>query len=100
MQHVAEHGSAVEISRAEVIKFGEVNMLRIVKSGGGLAFECLQYCILLGCLIVSTQSCFGQNATGQIAGHIVDPSGAVVGGAKITVTNTDTNVVRETVTDA
>src|SRR5215813_12108909 len=37
--------------------------------------------------------------TGQITGLISDPAGAVVAGARVTVTNRDTGIVRETGTN-
>jgi hypothetical protein len=37
--------------------------------------------------------------TGQITGLVSDPAGAVVAGAKVTVTNRDTAIVRETGTN-
>ena len=37
---------------------------------------------------------FGQGITGSITGTVTDPSGAVVGGATVTVRNVDTNVAR------
>jgi hypothetical protein len=37
---------------------------------------------------------------GQIGGYIVDPSGAVVAGAHVTVTHLDTSVVRDVTTDS
>jgi hypothetical protein len=41
-----------------------------------------------------------QNSTGRIVGVITDPSGAVVGGAQVVVTNTATNVRSETLAGA
>src|SRR5438045_4969232 len=41
-----------------------------------------------------------QDATGRVAGVVTDPTGAVVAGAKVTVTNVATGVSRETTTDA
>jgi hypothetical protein len=35
---------------------------------------------------------FAQNAQGTIVGHVVDASGAAVAGAKVTITNADSNV--------
>ena len=43
--------------------------------------------------------CFGQDITGSIRGSVLDPSGAGIGGAKVTVTNTDRNVVLRTSAD-
>ncbi len=40
----------------------------------------------------------GQDASGRVAGTITDPSGAVVVGAKVVVTNAATRVARETTT--
>ena len=42
----------------------------------------------------------GQDVTGKIAGVITDPTGAVIPRAKVTVTNVDTNLTRETTSDA
>src|SRR5258707_11574538 len=42
---------------------------------------------------------WAQAPTGQITGTVTDPSGAVIAGATITVTNTATNTRRETVTN-
>ena len=41
-----------------------------------------------------------QNNTGIISGRITDPTGSVVPGAKITVTETDTNSVSDSVTNS
>src|ERR1700676_3989777 len=49
--------------------------------------------------ILFAGSLYGQNATGRIIGTVLDPTGAVVGGAKITVTNTRTGASRETTSD-
>src|SRR5207244_7532569 len=42
---------------------------------------------------------FGQDATGRVIGAVTDPTGAAIAGAKVTVTNTATQVPRETTTD-
>ena len=42
----------------------------------------------------------GAQTFGEVTGHIVDPSGAVIPSAKITLTNTATNAVRTTVSTA
>src|SRR5579872_3879036 len=41
-----------------------------------------------------------QDATGKISGVVTDPTGAVVPGAKITVTNLDTNLNKQSTTDS
>ena len=48
--------------------------------------------------VVSSSISFGQDITGSILGAVQDPSGAGVVGAKVTVTNTDRNVVLRTLT--
>jgi len=50
--------------------------------------------------LVSSIQAVAQNATGRIIGTVSDEQGAAVPGAKVVVTNTDTNVHWETVTGA
>jgi len=50
-------------------------------------------------LLLPAASLWGQNAQGTIVGHVTDPSGAVVSGAKITVMDASTNVARHVTTN-
>src|SRR5215204_131375 len=50
-------------------------------------------------LLLLTANLFGQGTTGQIAGTVTDPNGAVVTGAAVKATNVATNFTRETTTD-
>ena len=58
---------------------------------------------LVGCVLAlmlamfSAASLMAQGATGSISGHVADPTGAVVPGATITLTNPATNTTRSTV---
>jgi hypothetical protein len=55
--------------------------------------------ILAICLLVAlAATTFGQDITGSIVGTVLDASGAGVPNAKVTVTNTDRNVVVRTLT--
>lgn len=55
----------------------------------------------LVCAIVAITSAFAQTAvTGKIVGTILDPSGAAVTGAIVTVQSTGTNLSRQAVTDS
>jgi hypothetical protein len=48
-------------------------------------------------LVLGSVAAFAQVTNGTILGTVTDPSGAVVAGAKITITNTDTGVVTNVV---
>ena len=50
-------------------------------------------------LLLACAALPAQNATGKISGVVTDPTGAVVVGAKVTVTNSGTKVSRQTATD-
>lgn len=51
-------------------------------------------------LVLAGSSCYGQATTGQIAGQVLDPTGAVVAGAAITVTDEQKGVTFAGHTDA
>jgi hypothetical protein len=50
--------------------------------------------------IFASQPVRAQNAQGTIVGHVSDPSGAAVSGAKVTITNTSTGVTNSYITNA
>jgi hypothetical protein len=58
---------------------------------------------LVGCILVlilgvfSAANLMAQGATGTISGHVADPTGAVIPGTNITLTNVATNTSRTTV---
>src|SRR5437879_10443242 len=52
----------------------------------------------LGILFSLSLPLAAQDATGKVVGIVTDPQGAVVAGAKVTVTNTATSVTREATT--
>ncbi|MGO8718787.1 MAG: carboxypeptidase regulatory-like domain-containing protein [Acidobacteriaceae bacterium] len=55
---------------------------------------------VLGVLVLfGSQLASAQNAQGTILGHVADPSGAAVAGAKVTIKNIDTNVENSYVTN-
>lgn len=54
------------------------------------------FCIVL---LLSGAAAVAQTITGSVRGTVTDPSGAVVAGAKVTVTNVDTGVTSQTVSD-
>ena len=58
------------------------------------------YCFVICLLLGATSLSFAQNSSsGEIRGTVTDPSGAVVPGANVTVTNIDTGVTRQFVTN-
>src|SRR5712691_11424197 len=65
-------------------------LLRVL---GRAAITTLSLVILFG-----GRSLLGQTTTGSIVGNVKDPSGAVLPGATITVTNEATNVSRDVTT--
>ena len=50
-------------------------------------------------LFLSGAAAVAQTITGSVRGTVTDPSGAVVAGATVTVTNTGTSVTTQTITD-
>src|SRR5437016_14522638 len=65
------------------------------------AFRLFTRFILTSALLsLCSPALLAQDATGRIVGVVSDPSGAVVPGVHVVVTNTATRVTRETATDA
>jgi type 1 fimbria pilin len=54
--------------------------------------------LMLALLLVAAVPVWAQTVTGSIAGTVTDPSGAVVPGAKITITDVEKKVVMRTMT--
>src|SRR5437763_938981 len=55
---------------------------------------------LLLCVMVSWAPLLAQTTTGSIVGTVSDPSGAVISGAAVTITNMDTGIAVKTTTDS
>ena len=64
-------------------------MFSRVRLGAAVAFLCLAPLIARA-----------QDATGRVVGKITDPAGAVIPGARVTVTESDTQLTRDTTTGA
>ena len=54
---------------------------------------------LAAAFALATALCQAQQGRGTILGTVSDPSGAAVIGARVTITNVDTNIAFETVTN-
>jgi hypothetical protein len=57
------------------------------------------FCSVFAILVCTAGRSWGQTATGQITGTVTDASGALVSGAKIKITSTQTGLSREATTD-
>ncbi len=63
----------------------------------------MQRLLILGlvlCLIVAVVPLGAQTTAGSIVGTVTDPSGAIIAGAAITITNMGTNIAVKTTTDS
>ena len=63
-------------------------------------FRAVLAVVSAGLLLTLARPISAQDATGRVAGTVMDPAGAVVAGAKITVTNIDTRLGRESFSTA
>jgi hypothetical protein len=59
----------------------------------------INYCLAFALVLMACMPAFAQTITGSITGTVVDPSGAVVAGAKVTATNVLTGVQTQTPTN-
>ena len=55
---------------------------------------------LLGLLTILSIPAFSQSTGGRILGRVADPTGAVLAGVKVTLTNEATGATRDTQTNA
>jgi hypothetical protein len=60
----------------------------------------LQFTCLLMALFLSGPAAFGQSMFATLSGTVIDPSGAVIPGADVSVTNAHSGVVRKVVSNA
>src|SRR5438132_132989 len=66
-----------------------------LKSGGAKMRRALFAALVVTLFLLATAlTVFGQQTTGSLNGTVVDPSGATVAGATVTVTNADTGAAR------
>ncbi len=60
----------------------------------------LQFCLAVFAVLALTFSAFAQVQNGQFSGTVLDPTGATVAGAKVTITNPATNLTVSTTTNS
>ncbi len=56
--------------------------------------------LLLACVFVWTNTGFAQQTQASLTGQVLDPQGAEISGADVTIKNLDTNITRNTKSDA
>ena len=62
--------------------------------------KCRLVLVLIASAVVLSSLVSAQTYQGRILGSVTDPSGAVVSGAKVTITNTATGISRTLTTNA
>src|SRR5882757_1494341 len=60
----------------------------------------LLYFLLLACVFVWANTGFAQQTQASLTGQVLDPQGAEISGADVTIKNLDTNITRNTKSDA
>src|SRR5487761_115250 len=80
---------------------GDVSKNRISVLGGGVAMrKAIRILLILGCVcFLAGLPLLAQVNTGRILGTVTDQTGGVIAGAMVTVTNSQTGVARNLVTD-
>jgi hypothetical protein len=58
------------------------------------------FAAILLCLAIFLAPVYAQTTSGAIVGTVTDPSGAIIGGATVTITNMGTNISVKTTSDA
>ena len=57
-----------------------------------LRFTPIRALVVCAALLLAVTGCFAQESRGSLTGKVIDPASAVIPGAKVTVTNVETNV--------
>ncbi len=73
--------------------------IRIPKFAPPTLFYSAFFCLALFFMLLAATPCAAQQATAQITGTVKDPSGAIIVGSKVTLTNLDTGIAHSTVTN-
>jgi hypothetical protein len=60
----------------------------------------LHFVAVVLCLVITLAPLCAQTTSGAIVGTVTDPSGAIIGGATVTITNMGTNISTKTTSDA
>ena len=67
----------------------------------GFQYQKLAICLSVAAMLLAAPQCFGQAvAVGSLSGQVTDASGALMSGAEVTVTQTETQFNRTVTTDA
>src|ERR1700757_4665661 len=61
-----------------------------------LSRMCRRAIVLVYCVVCASAIAIGQQTTASVTGQVQDSTGAVVTGAKVSITNTDTNIETST----
>src|SRR5690348_15440559 len=76
-----------------------VSVKNISVTREGRSMKNLQFCLVLLSMLALSLSGFAQIQNGAFAGTVLDPSGAAIANAKVTVTNVGTNLSVTTTTE-